>query len=150
MNDDIDEALCSVAYATFKEAIVKVKTCSRRALLAKADIKSAFSSLGFYFEDCYFFDKCLPMGCSLSCTYFKTFSTFLHWVLCFKSGLDAVVHYLDDVLFFRSSGFQPLFSVAAFVCHYCRTFGVPLATKKTCLPVMGILMETEFMEFSLL
>lgn len=44
-----------------------------------------------------FFDKCLPMGCSLSCTYFESFSTFLHWVMSFKSDKDSVVHYLDFI-----------------------------------------------------
>lgn len=81
---------------TFEEAIVKVKAYDQEALLVKADVKSAFrllpispaafSSLGFYFDGFYFFDKCLPMGFSLSCTYFETFFTFIHWVMCFESG----------------------------------------------------------------
>lgn len=37
--------------------------------------------------------------CSMSCTYFENFSTFLHWVMFFESGQNAVVHYLDDFLF---------------------------------------------------
>lgn len=38
LNDEIDEALCLVAYAPFEEATVNIKACVRGALLAKADI----------------------------------------------------------------------------------------------------------------
>lgn len=84
LNDDIDDSLCSVSYASFEDAIDKIRSVVHGALLAKADIKSAFrllpiapeafNSLGFFFEGFYFFDKCLPMGCALSCSYFEEFS----------------------------------------------------------------------------
>jgi hypothetical protein len=57
--------------------------------LAKMDIKSAFRLLnihsadfdlmGIKFGGSYYIDKCLPMGCSVSCKLFETFSTFLQW-----------------------------------------------------------------------
>jgi hypothetical protein len=30
-------------------------------------------------ENGYYFDKCLPMGASISCALFETFSSVLHW-----------------------------------------------------------------------
>lgn len=78
---------------TFEEEIFRIQEFGPGALLAKADIKLAFrllpisplafNSLGFYFEEDIFFDKCLPMGCSVSCSYFKAFSSFLHWAVLF-------------------------------------------------------------------
>lgn len=114
LNDDIDGELCSVLYVTFEEAIIKIRSFGTGALLAKANIKSdfrllpifpaAFNSFGFYFDNCYFFDKCPPMGCFLSCSYFEAFSIFLHWVLCGHLGPDRVVYYLDNFLFIGPPG----------------------------------------------
>lgn len=91
MNNEIDGSLCSVTYATFEEVVVKIRAFGPGALLAIADIKSAFrllpvsplafNSLGFYSDGSFYFDKSLPMGCSLPQTYFEMFSTFLHWVV---------------------------------------------------------------------
>jgi hypothetical protein len=54
-----------------------------------------FDLLGFKIANWYFIDKCLPMGCSVSCSHFERFSSFLHWVTEMESGL----HYLDDFVF---------------------------------------------------
>ena len=53
------------------------------------DIKSAirllpvypgdFNLLGFKIDSDYFIDKCMPMGCSISCSTFQKCSAFLHW-----------------------------------------------------------------------
>lgn len=53
-------------------------------------------SLGLFFDGFYFYDKCLPMGGALSCSYFETFSTFLHWIIATESGWEGTVHNLDD------------------------------------------------------
>lgn len=76
-----------------KDAIAKIQVYGRGALMAKADIKSAFRAIDdspyciqfvtFFFGFC-FFDKCLPIGCALSCAYFEDFSSFLSWVVCFE------------------------------------------------------------------
>lgn len=97
------------SYVTFEDAIIKIRLFCTGTLLPKADIKlafrllpiapAAFNLLGSYFDYAIFFDKCHPMGCSLSCSYFEAFSTFLYWVLSFHSGSESVIHYLDDFLF---------------------------------------------------
>lgn len=80
LNDIIDPIFSSVTYASFDEGVLKICLLGKSAFVAKADIKSsfrllpiyhsAFNSLGFCHNTFYYYDKCLPMGCSLSCTYF--------------------------------------------------------------------------------
>ena len=70
------------------------------------DVKSAFrllpiyqgefDLLGFKISNWYFIDKCLSMGCSVSCSHFERFSSFVHWVTEMESGLHEIDHYLDD------------------------------------------------------
>lgn len=154
----IDGALCLVAYATFEEAIVKIKACCQGALLAKADIKSAFrllpispsafSSLGFYFDNCFFFDKCLTIGCSLSCTYFFPLSC----SRSFECGQDSVVQYLGDFLFVGPADSNIFSRLLQLFEAIAEDFGVPLAAEKTSLPAMsveflGIQFDTESREF---
>jgi hypothetical protein len=77
VNDFIDKELCSVKYSTIDDAIKMIHKLGKNAKLAKCDIKSAFRLLrlspgdfdlmGFKFENQFFFDKCLPMGASISC-----------------------------------------------------------------------------------
>lgn len=164
MNDEIDTASCSVSYATFEDAIVKIQSFGVGALMAKADIKSAFrllpispeafSSLGFHFEDCFFFDKCLPMGYSLSCSYFEMFSTFLHWVVNCQSGKDSVIHYLDDFLFVGPPDSNICLDLLQIFRGITQDFGVPLVEEKSCLPTsslefLGIYIDTHRREFCL-
>jgi len=53
------------------------------------------------FKNKHYFDKCLPMGASISCSLFEKFSTALHWCKKKKinSGNRNILHYLDDFLF---------------------------------------------------
>ncbi|KAJ1103598.1 hypothetical protein NDU88_001019 [Pleurodeles waltl] len=108
VNDAIDPQLCSVRYASVDNAVDKVRALGRGSLLAKTDIESAFRLLpvhpddyhllGFQFRGEYYFDQCMPMGCSISCSYFEQFSSFLQWVLSQRTGHREVIHYLDDFL----------------------------------------------------
>lgn len=43
-------------------------------------------------------DRFLTLGCSLSCTYFEAFSSFLEWVVRDMSGCASVIHYFSDFL----------------------------------------------------
>lgn len=164
LNDDIDPSLSSVSYSTFEDAVRIIKGFGKGALMAKADIKSAFrllpisplsfNSLGFCFDDFYFFDMCLPMGCSLSCSYFESFASFIQWVVSFESGLDSVLHYLDDFLFIGPAG-SPLCScLLKLFMAITEYFGIPLAREKTIFPsvsleFLGISIDTVALEFRL-
>lgn len=65
---------------------------------------SDFDLLGFAFEGKIYIDRALPMGCSVSCSAFERFSSFLEWALKQRSGCESAVHYLDDFLFVGPAG----------------------------------------------
>ena len=141
INDYIDKELCTVRYASFDKAVGMIMELGTSAWLAKADIKSAFcllpvspldyELLGFSFNGMFYFDKCLPMGCSISCALFEKFSSFLEYRirLTGTASTPFVTHYLDDFLFMGKSSascHQLLLDFQAM----CATLGVPLAPEK--------------------
>lgn len=91
VNHFIDPEDCSVAYTSLDQILQEVARLGKGTVLAKMDIKSAFrlmiinpgdvDLLGFKFEGNYYIDKCLPMGCAISCNLFEKISTFLQWEL---------------------------------------------------------------------
>ena len=109
VNDFIDSKFCTVRYSSIDDAVQMVKRIGNAGKLAKADVKSAFrllrvspsdfDQLGFVFDNKYYFDKCLPMGASISCSIFEKFSSALHWFTEVRSGNENNLHYLDDFLF---------------------------------------------------
>ena len=109
MKDHIDPSLTVVNYTSFDDAVELVSSLGTGALMAKADIKSAFrllpvhpddfNLLGFFFNGSYYYDKCVPMGCSISCVTFERFSTFLEYCARKVAATDNIIHCLDD--FFR-------------------------------------------------
>jgi hypothetical protein len=58
---------------------------------------SIFDLLGFKIGSNYYIDKCLPMGCSISCKTFEHFSTFIHWLVCFKAGIFTTIFWVSIV-----------------------------------------------------
>lgn len=134
------------------------------ALLAKFDIQSAFrllpiapesfNSLGFCFEGSFFYDMCLPMGCSLSCHYFKIFVTILQWVLEYESGCDNTIHYFDDFLFIGLLD-SPICSALLWLFLLITTFfGIPIVLEKTVFPspiieFLGISFDTLLFQYQL-
>ena len=85
VNDFIDEKFTSVQYSLFDNAVSIVRNLGKGALIRKKDIKSAFrllpiypgdfELLGFKIGSNYYLDKCLPMGCSISCSTFLNIYT---------------------------------------------------------------------------
>ena len=100
-------------YATIDDVIRLIKSLGKGCFLAKTDIKSAFRIipvspndfplLGMEWQGKFYFDKCLPMGCSSSCNIFETFSTALEWIAMNKLNASAVIHILDDFIFIAPS-----------------------------------------------
>ncbi|XP_071109378.1 uncharacterized protein [Haliotis cracherodii] len=144
INDFIDTEACSVVYARFDEATQMVQQLGKGALLAKFDIQSAFriipvhpsdfELLGIRFEGEFYFDKCLPFGCSISCAIFETFSTFLQW--CMQSHLPTcpVMHYLDDFLTGGTAGTSHCSDNLNGCVNTLEQLGVPIAHDKTVGP----------------
>lgn len=76
-----------------------------RAFLRKMDVKSAFKLLpvnpsdhqllGFILNNAYYYEMCLPMGCSISCALWKKFAHFIQWVVKEKTGIHTLKYNLN-------------------------------------------------------
>ena len=163
VNDGIPFDSATVKYASVGQAIHHIVETGPRCYLAKTDIQSAFRIipvcpsdyplLGFQWRDQYYYDRCLPMGCSSSCAIFEKFSTSLEWIISRKLPDVKVLHILDDFLFISptSSGCQIALDLFSFICS---DLGVPLAPEKTVGPAQvlefaGIRLDTVDMAASL-
>lgn len=157
VNHGLLESTCSVSYCTLDVALDLARRAGKGAWLAKADIESAFHLLpvhpssqhllGFNLKGKYFFDKCMPMGCAVSCAYFEAFSCFLQWALQETYGVRGVTHYLDDFLFIGSDGTQDCKQGLSDFEKLASHLGVPLAPGKTVGPAqvltfLGIELDT--------
>ena len=81
--------------------------------LSRTDIKNAFriipvhptgyNLLGMKLRDQYYFDKCMPMGCSSSCHTFELFSSTLECMAQIKLHNNHIIHLLDDLLIITAS-----------------------------------------------
>lgn len=140
VNYYIDPNETVVQYSSFDSVIQMIANLGKGAFIGKRDIKSAFrllpifpgdfDLLGFKFQGNYFIDKCLPMGCSISCKVFEEFSTFLQWATKHRSKATTIDHYLDDFIFAGRDAHscQELMSVFQGVCD---EIGVPIAEDKS-------------------
>ena len=150
-------------YATIDDAIRLIKSLGKGCFLAKTDIKSAFRIipvspndfplLGMEWQGKFYFDKCLPMGCSSSCNIFETFTTALEWVAMNKLNASALIHILDDFLFIAPSKEKCQGDLNNFLT-VCQRIGIPIAIGKTmgpdrALQFAGITLDTELMEVRL-
>lgn len=109
INQNIDPIHTTVTYTSFNRVIKTISLVGKEAMISKCDIKSAFrlirvypgdfELLGLYFNGNYYFDKCLPFGCAISCRIFEMFATFLEWLVRDQTNLQTVHHYLDDFIF---------------------------------------------------
>lgn len=118
INDGIAPENVSVKYQTITDAIGLIKYFGKGALMAKTDIENAFriipihpddhDLLGMKIGEQFYYDKVLPMGCSISCRLFEEFSTALHWVLQHKLQAAGIAHILDDFLFVAPKKFNKM------------------------------------------
>ena len=145
INDGINRDHCVVEYASFDHAVDLVVRAGRGALMAKADIESAFrllpinpedfNLLGMKVGESYYVDKALPMGASCSPAYFEMFSTFIEWVVKREMGTEGVSHYCDDFLFIGlKEGHRSCQRVVNQFERVCEELGVPLAHDKSVGP----------------
>lgn len=98
VNDAIDQGECSVTYTSFDAAVGWVCRYGKGALMAKPVHPDSFRLLGCHWNNEFYVDQCLPMGCSISCVIFEQFSSFVEWVVREVSGVNSIIHYLDDFL----------------------------------------------------
>ena len=144
INDFIPDEFSSVKYATVDDAIRIIKQFGVGCAMAKTDVRNAFRItpihpsdfplLGFQWRGKWYYDHCLPMGCSSSCQIFETFSTALEWVARTKLGITNIIHILDDFLIINRTIDQCATSLNTFL-RFCDYVGVPIAPEKTEGPV---------------
>lgn len=160
INDGISEVDKTVQYETLDHAIKLINECGKNALLAKTDLESAFrlvpvhpqdyELLGMMFEGLYYYDRCLPMGCAISCQLFEKVSSALHWVMGNYFKTPKVVHVLDDFLFVgEPSSTECQYALDSFLL-LCKQVGIPIKHSKTvtptmCLTFLGIELDTQLM-----
>ena len=159
-NSGIPQDICSVSYEYFDFFVSLLTTLGQGCFIAKADVESAFRIvpihptdyhlLGFAFDDQYYYDMCLPTGCSISCNIFEQFSCALQWILQHKYRVTPMSHILDDFIFLSPSEqvcqhyLQQFFSLAELL-------SIPVNHKKTVMPstrviIHGIEVDTVLMQ----
>ena len=143
VNDGISSDHTSVKYAIIDEAIQLIKSAGPGCFLAKTDVKNAFriipihpddyGLLGMQWRGQYYYDRCMPMGCSSSCLTFETFSTAVEWIARNKLQIDYILHILDDYLLVAPTEqlCQQQLDLFLSLCSY---LGIPIAPDKTCGP----------------
>ncbi|XP_070190042.1 uncharacterized protein [Littorina saxatilis] len=156
VNGGIPAELCAVQYTSFDAVTCMVKKLGQGSHLVKVDIKSAFRLLplhpldfglmGMLVEGMFFVDKALPFGCSISCSLFEKFSTFLEWCVKQASFSCDVIHYLDDFCGGGASSEQAQAMLDSMLSTFC-DLGVPIAADKvegptTCLKFLGLIVDT--------
>ncbi|PJE77719.1 hypothetical protein CI610_03354 [invertebrate metagenome] len=148
INDGIAPEDVSVKYQTVSDAIGLIKYFGKGALMAKTDIENAFriipihpqdhNLLGMKVGEHYYYDKVLPMGCSISCRLFEEFSTALHWVLQNKLQTAGVTHVLDDFLFVAPKNSNKCQTDLENFLNLCKQVCIPIKHSKTVLPCTTI------------
>lgn len=157
VNDGILSANTSVQYATIADAISLIKQCGKAGFLANTDIKDAFRIipiqpsdyplLGMKWNGLYYYDCCMPMGCSSSCKTFETFSSALEWLAKTKLQISTILHLLDDFLIVAPTAELCNKQLQLFL-DVCQYLGVPMVPEKTVgpLPILsfaGIELHTQ-------
>ena len=160
LNDGISFDYTSVSYATVEDAIGLIKSVGQNCFLAKTDVKNAFrlipicpsdyDLLGINWQGLYYYDRCMPMGCSSSCRTFEMFSTALEWIAQKKLHIPYILHLLDDFLIVSPTADSCQHQLDTFLM-LCSYLGIPMAPEKTVGPsttltFAGIELDTVLME----
>ena len=143
VNDYIPEEYSTVTYATIGKAIALIKKAGQGCFMAKTDICNAFRLipiqpqdyhlLGMKWKDSYYYDRCMPMGCSSSCQTFEAFSTAVEWVAKNKLFIDLILHLLDD-FFLAAKTHQLCKKQLDLFLSLCDFLNIPMAPDKTVGP----------------
>ena len=78
------------------------------------------------------------MGCSVSCSTWVKFSSFIQWLAQTEAQTGLVMHYLDDYLFIGKKGSRDCRILLETFHLICQHLGVPIAHEKTEGPITKI------------
>ena len=172
LNYHTPDEVCMVKYNDLDHAVDNCLRLLKRLgdkqiiYFAKTNVRSDFRLVGLSPEDfcwlvlmaehptlgkkCYFVDKCLPFGASISCAIFQTFSdTLAHilqvWTQCAGEDPDCLTNYLDDFLFLSYMKALCDELVQRFL-RICEIVKCPIALEKTewesdLMVFLGILLD---------
>ena len=156
VNSNIPDYSKSVKYASVGDAIEIILSYPSTPYTAKSDIADAFRiipihpsdhpKLGFFFQDHYYYDRCLPMGSGSSCSIFETFSSALQAIFTHQVPGAHCIHMLDD-FFFVANDYETCQKHLQAFMRICTDIGVPIALAKTTSPststtFLGIELDT--------
>lgn len=109
-------------------------------LIVKIDIELVFcivfvcredyELLGFQWDGCFYFDKCLFMGCVSFCFIFEKFFLGLEWIGRVKGYILYIVYVLDDFLFIGLFGLEICNQSLLVFRFICESLGVYLKEEK--------------------
>ena len=157
INEFISSEFTTVQYENIDHIINLVQKFGVGALIAKADIEDAFRIvpiypkdyhlLGFKYDNKFYFDKSLPMGCSISCQTFERFSCALQWILVHHFQISGMSHILDDYIFVGPENSELCKSALSAFYPMANELRIPLKISKTvepttCCIVHGIEIDT--------
>ncbi|CAC5410097.1 unnamed protein product [Mytilus coruscus] len=144
INSFIDPQLATVQYTSFDKVLCTISRLGKGAELARIDMVSAFRLLilnpdefalfGFRFQDNFYFQKALLMGCLVACTLFEKFACFLEWLVDINLAKNRIEHYLDDSLLAGEAKSGECLRLMNNLRLICSDIGVPLAEEKTLGP----------------
>ena len=163
INDGIPKELSSLQYVTVDMIADRVRALGRGTLLAKLDIRSAFRIvpvnpadrhlLGMEWHNSLFVDTVLPFGLRSAPKIFNILADAIQFA-ALAQGIQHITHYLDDFVILGSPGSGQCGRDLSIFIELCESLGVPLAEEKiegpsTKLEVLGIIIDTEYMQLSL-
>ena len=115
VNSGIPKQFCKVKYPDFERAIELCVQEGVNCMASKSDMSSAFRHVPLKKDTwhllimkaehpvskklCFFIDKCLPFGSSISCAIFQVISNAIAFIVAKKAGNKPNLNYLDDYLF---------------------------------------------------
>ena len=164
INSTVSKEYATIHCQPFDDLIYVIKLLGSGSLVAKTDIESAFrlipihphdyNLLGFVVDGKFYYDRCLPMGSSVSCRTFELFSNALHWILENKCQVAYVWHLLDDFVVCGPPDSPACTESLKCVLDLAESLGVPINHSKTvapttCLTVVGIEVDTDNMQLRL-
>ena len=140
VNNNIPAASKRVQYSTVGYAIQILLHLPQGTFMCKTDIADAYRlipihpadhpKLGFSFQNQFYYDKVLPMGCASSCRIFETFGTALQAIFLHYAPHAHCVHMVDDFLILADTHSDCKNFLTTFQ-NLCADIGIPLAPGKT-------------------
>lgn len=144
INDGIDPTLCTLQYTSINKIARAAHQVGSRALLAKADIKSAYRLVSVHLEDrllldvewegFHYIDKMLPLGLHSAPKIFAVADA-LEWCIR-QRRVTGINYYLDDFVIVAPPASDMCRRYLGLMQEEFDILGVPLVPEKTEWPTM--------------